>query len=233
MKTKFILLLAVIMGIATTALFYQYIKKIDNQVASNEELVRVVAASKPIKVNQLIDHDSLKYMNIPKSSVHPQAIIDKNMVEGLYATADLEKDEVILTHRVQLAQEEDKWLSRKVKTGYRAVSVGVNFVQSVSNLINPEDYVDVIVTKKVKVADREEWQSELLLENVRVLAIGRKMVTNKSGEEEVYEYSSVTLEILEDDVVAFIHAQESGSIQLSLRSRLIAVKGGEDSGQSK
>ena len=48
--------------------------------------------------------------------------------------------------------------------GYRAVTVGVNINQSVSNLIEPEDEVDVILTKVAKdAAGNPITQSDLLL----------------------------------------------------------------------
>lgn len=56
----------------------------------------------------------------------------------------------------------------------------------------------------------------LLFENVRVLAVGRKLVRNPNGEDYV-EYSSITLQLEPDDVVELVNASEIGTIHLAVR----------------
>jgi pilus assembly protein CpaB len=114
------------------------------------------------------------------------------------------------------------FVSKKVRDGYRAVSIGPNIVQSVSNLIEPGDFVDVVYSKQDKVT--KEWFSQIILENVHVLAIGRRMVEAES-ETPYVEYSQVTLELIPADGVKVINADEDSDpdakVGLMLHSRIV------------
>jgi pilus assembly protein CpaB len=98
--------------------------------------------------------------------------------------------------------------------------VGVDINQSVSNLIEPEDEVDVILTTVNKdKANQPLANSVVLLQKARVLAVGRKMVTPENSKEPYVEYSSVTLEVNPEDAVTLINATEQGKIHLILYKR--------------
>lgn len=207
------------MGGITTILFYSYMNKYDAAAVVNEQMVEVVVASEMLKKNERISSDRVEIMNIPEMALHPQAVKTVTELDGLIVNANIEQGEVILAHRVQREEDEKLFVSRKVKEGYRAVSVGVNFVQSVSNLVEPGDYVDVIFSEAVKQNEKTDVVTKLILENVRVLAVGRKLVESTTGEAYL-EYSAATLELTVDQSVKLVNASERGNIQLILHSRL-------------
>jgi pilus assembly protein CpaB len=218
MRTKIILVLAVIMGFITTVLFYNYMKKFDHEAVVSEQMAQIVSAKQAIRKNQKITADMLAMTPVPQAGVHGGTVQNSADVVGKYATAHIEPGEPILRHRIMQENEESLFVSRKIKEGYRAVSVGVNFVQSVSNLIEPEDYVDVIFSEQDPVS--REVKTELILQKVRVLAVGRRMLEPDSGAEYV-EYNSATLELKSTDTVKLVNADERGNIQLVLHSRII------------
>ncbi|OIJ14636.1 Flp pilus assembly protein CpaB [Anaerobacillus arseniciselenatis] len=219
MRSKFILLLAIVMGSITTILFYSYMKQYDATAAITESMVEVVVAAQPLKKNERITTDKVEVTSVPEKGLHPQAITSMEQLDGLIVNADISTGEVVLSHRVQREEDEKLFVSRKVKEGLRAVSVGVNFVQSVSNLVEPEDYVDVVFSEVIKVDGENIVNTELILENVRVLAVGRKLIESTSGENYM-EYSAATLELTRDDTVRLVNASERGNIQLTLHSRV-------------
>ncbi|WP_438447738.1 Flp pilus assembly protein CpaB [Gorillibacterium sp. sgz5001074] len=217
MRAKIILILALLMGACTTYLFFGYMKRFDEASLAGENLVEVVAAKGAIKKDQRISAGMLEVVQVPKLGLHPQAVKTVSEAEGKMASADLAPGETLLSTRLTEEKDEALFVSRKVKEGYRAVSVGVNFVQSVSNLIEPEDLVDVIYTPPAK--GNEPAVSVLLLENIRVLAIGRRMV--EADKDTVYaEYSSATLEVLPKALVSLVNADEQGAISLALHTRI-------------
>lgn len=224
-----ILILAIMMGLITTFLFYNYTKKLNEQTVMNENVVKVVAAVQPLKVNQKLSNDMVEYITVPEAGVHPQAVKDVTEIVGKFVTTNIEKGEIILAHRIQGQTEEKKYISRKVKEGYRAVSIGANFVQSVSNLIEPEDYVDVILTEELENGSEKNLITNVILQKVRVLAVGRRLVETEPGEEYV-EYSSVTLELSPSDSVTVVNASQKGAIQFSLHSRVKPPEGVGNSG---
>lgn len=224
MKSKLLLILAVIMGLVTTALFFNYMKAYDLSTIANANMTEVVAARQDIRKNQKISQDMVMRVQVPSIGLHPQAVRDFSEVDGLYALAEIAKDETILTHRLGSAKEENLFVSRKIRHGYRAVSVGLNFVQSVSNLIEPDDLVDVIFNELPPEGLNElEVNTYLLIPKARVLAVGRRMQT-ATPESEYVEYTSVTLELKLDDAIKLINASEKGSLQLILHTKVIPAK---------
>lgn len=209
------------MGMITTLLFFVYMNQQDKTAnVHTEPLVEVVVAKEKINMNQVITKDMLSTIEVSENEMHPLTVRDLKEIEGAFATANIEKDEIILNHRFKTEKEEINLVSRKIQNGYRAVSVGVNFVQSVSNLIEPEDYVDVIFNETLKKGEETVVVTKQIISTARVLAVGRKMVSNEVEESEYVEYSSVTLELLPSDAEILINASERGTIHFVLNTRL-------------
>lgn len=223
MKGKLILFLALVLGVITTYFFYEYMK--DYQVASAIETntAEVVVAKDLIKKNQQIQPEDLKVVSLPEAGLHGDVLHSTEGLQGKFATADIFQNEPILANRLRTQQEEQLHIARKIKDGYRAVSLGVNFVQSVSNLIEPGNYVDLIVTIAKKEGKETIVNSQIVKENVRVLAVGRRMIESDSHEDYV-EYSSITLELHRMDAVKVIEASQKGTIHMTLHSNLIPEK---------
>ncbi|MBB6455110.1 pilus assembly protein CpaB [Salirhabdus euzebyi] len=225
MRSKVILFLSLIMGVVTTVLFFNYMKQFDTEVVLSENMVDVIVANSDIKENETISPDMVKVMAVPEKGLHASTVTSVDEVAGKFATADISAGETLLTHRVKSEKEEQLFVSRKIKDGFRGISVGLNFVQSISNLIEPEDRVDVIFSEATTEDNGDvKVDSEIILSEVTVLAVGRKMIASTSEEEEYVEYSSVTLELTPQDTVKLANASERGTIQLALHSRVIETE---------
>lgn len=215
MKLKRVGLLALISGMITTFLFYHFISKANAQ-PQEEPLVKVITAVKDIKKNERVTDDMVGVSEVPKSDTLTLALKKKEDVIGKYASVPIKKGEIILSHRVENGQDEEAIVSKKVRAGFRAVSIQAEYVESVSNLIEPEDFVDVIVTVEMK--KTEEVITEIVKEKARVLSVGQRMIEkNGSGPRE--EYHAVTLELTKPDAVKVIQATREGHVQLILHSK--------------
>ncbi len=219
MKSKIIMLLAIVMGLITTFLFYNYVSNIKGTPASEMKTIETLVAARDIKKNELISQDMLEMVQVMDNGLYSNAIRDSANLNGKYALADIAKGEPFLPHRVLGTQEEKLFVSRKIEEGYRGVSIGVNHVQSVSNLIEPEDYVDVIFTKLGERDLGTVTASKILVERARVLAVGRRMVETVEGDL-VVEYSSATLELKSPETVKLVNAANDGILTLTLHSRI-------------
>lgn len=219
MSAKSILLLAIIMGGITTLLFSNYLKNTTTTV-STEATVEIIVAAEALKKNERISTDKLAVKTVSEKELHPQTVTSKEELEGLFVNADMETGEAFLSHRVQGEEDEKLLISRKVKDGFRAISLAINYVQSVSTLIVPEDLVDVIFSELILNEDEDDKIiSKIILENVRVLAVGREMVEPTSPENYL-EYSTVTFELTPADAMKLANASERGTIHLMLNSRI-------------
>ena len=221
-KSKMVLMLSLVMGIITTILFFQYMKQFNTEKVANStvQTVGVVIAKEKIEMNEKISRNKLEIVERPEKEVLPQTVMSVTEAEGKLANSMIEKGETLLTHRLGSEQEEGVYVSRKVRDGYRGVSIGVNINQSVTNLIEPEDEVDVVFTKVIKDKLKQDVpQTVILLNKARVLAVGRKMVTPENTKDPYVEYSSITLELKPEDAVKLVNATESGKIHFLLNKR--------------
>lgn len=228
MRSRVIFLMALIMGVITTVLFFQYIQGEgqSQEVIVEEEMAKVIVALDTIGENQTVTSEMLQVVEVPQKNMHPNTVTNADEVIGKFSTTIIEKDEILLTHRFKSDQEEDIFVSRKVTDGMRAVSIEANFVRTVSNLIEPEDFVDVIFTEEVDEGEDEEEnntkdvvESKILLSEIRVLAVGRKMKPPLTTGEYV-EYNSLTLELSVDDATTIVNASHRGSLHFMLHSSI-------------
>ncbi|KIL37548.1 hypothetical protein SD71_02710 [Cohnella kolymensis] len=219
MRSKIILVAALLMGIVTTVLFFNYMKQYKEAPAATD-MVKVVAVKQEVRENTKLSAGMLQLVQVPTTSAHAHALTDPKQAEGKVSASDLAVGEVLLSNHLKDQKEEAQFVSKKVRDGYRAVSIGLNIVQSVSNLIEPGDYVDVIVSKRDKAT--ETLNSSILLENVHVLAIGRRMV-EADVDTQYAEYAQVTFELQPSDAVKAINADEDSEsiVSLMLKSRIV------------
>ncbi|HET7656778.1 MAG TPA: Flp pilus assembly protein CpaB [Bacillales bacterium] len=226
MKSKLILILAIGMAALTTFLFYRYMQQAVPSQSASGNMVDVVVAKQPIKKYEQLTADKLEVLKFPETGKFSQMVSSPEQIVGLYAETNIAKGEPVLSNHVQKRKEETIFVSKKLTPGYRAVSVGVNYVQSVSNLIEPEDRVDVVVSTLTQVNQVKQAKTATVVSNVKVLAVGG-VLTEPDSKDSRTKYEAVTLELKPEDALKVIHASEQGDIQLILNSRVLPNKGGK------
>ena len=112
------------------------------------------------------------------------------------------------------------FLAAVLTPGNRAVSVPVDDSSGVAGFVFPGDWVDVILTARVRVFNSEDNAkervfSETLITDIRVLAIDQS-VENEEGEANVGK--TATLEVTPKQVEKIAIALELGILSLSLHS---------------
>ncbi|MDC3413647.1 Flp pilus assembly protein CpaB [Terrihalobacillus insolitus] len=130
MRASVIFILALAMGGLTTVLLFTYLND-EGKAEVKKNMVQVVRATEDIEQNTTITNDMLETVEVSENEVHPQAVKNKKEAEGRFATGRIVKGEILLSHRLQTQVDEKRIVSNKIKPGFRAVSVGVNAVQSV------------------------------------------------------------------------------------------------------
>ncbi len=123
------------------------------------------------------------------------------------------------------------FLAAVLAPGMRAVSVPVDEASANAGLIFPGDRVDLVLAQSL-VGDggarRARRVAETVLEDVRVLAMGRRL-KGAEGEEGAIQARTVTLEVTPADAERVALVGELGKLSLSLRS----LARSEDSGTSE
>ncbi|NGX96433.1 MAG: Flp pilus assembly protein CpaB [Candidatus Afipia apatlaquensis] len=105
-------------------------------------------------------------------------------------------------------------------SGMRAISTEISPETGAGGFILPNDKVDVILTKRERVASRsgtnDVINSEIILSNIRVLAIDQT-VGEKDGQKVVVG-KTTTLELKPDQAETLARARQAGTLSLALRS---------------
>jgi pilus assembly protein CpaB len=188
------------------------------------EKVRVSAADLPQGL--LLRDEDLKWKDVPLKGLPPGAIVSgaPGAVElkGALLRHPAASGTVIVADDVILPNAPG-FLAATLKPEMRAVSVAVDDVSGNAGLIQPGDYVDLLLTQQMdRKTDSPDLavSSETVVEHVRVLASGSELSRPKegNGSDRNERVRTVTLEVTPhmSEVVAV--AAHLGSLSLALRS---------------
>ncbi len=199
--------------------------------------VRVRAAAADLPDGLLLRDSDLVWKSMPRSGAPAGAL-----VEGTPDAPDLKGD--LLRHAVHagtplgasdvISPNSPGFLAAALKPGMRAISVAIDDVSGNAGLIEPGDYVDVLLTQQIATtpgasnapaaagaADRTV-ETETIAERVRVLAVGTAFKRPKDDETKPSTANArartVTFEVTPRSAEAVTVAAHLGSLSLALRS---------------
>ncbi|MEL6215853.1 MAG: Flp pilus assembly protein CpaB [Pseudomonadota bacterium] len=183
---------------------------------------RVLVARRDIGLGEVTTEASFKWQNWPSDSLTPAFITDQQNPQahrelaGSVARAPVLSGEPITN--VKLIQAgKGGVLAAILPSGKRAVSTSISEESAVAKMILPNDHVDVILTRrKPDRSGNQEWVSDTLFRNIRVLAIGQT-IEAKEGKKDA-EGNVATLELTPRQAELLALANEMGTINLALRS---------------
>lgn len=216
MRNKLILVLAVVFGLVAALLVFNYLNNV-NQVAENKNYTQVVTAAQEIPANTKITDAMLVLKPFPTELRNNNEVVDKQKAVGKISTVAISEGEVLFENRLVKPGESSERLSYTIPDGLRAISVPVDEVTGVANMIQKGDRVDII---SVVVPDSTvPPRSVVVLQNIEVLAIGTQLNPSKApNPEKATPPKTVTLAVNLNDSLRLKIAQQEGGISLLLRS---------------
>lgn len=159
----------------------------------------------------------------PQASVNPQFILATQETDAVGAVTrrGFVQGEPIVRGSVVMPNDRG-FMAAQLEPGYRAVAVKIESKTAAGDFIQPNDHVDVILTSHVTVhSDNnsdEQVRSEIVLQDVRVLAIGEKVQAQTTGAApEQSEGDTAVLELTAQDARVLAQADAMGDITLALR----------------
>lgn len=141
------------------------------------------------------------------------------------------KTGAIMLERDIIRPDAPGFLAAALKPGMRAVSVSVDNVSGNAGLIQPGDYVDMILTQHKSNnndidSDRSRSVvSETVVEKVRVIAVGsvfQRQAEDKDNRKNTAAARTVTIEVTARAAEAVTVASRLGTLSLALRSFAVA-----------
>lgn len=110
------------------------------------------------------------------------------------------------------------FLAAQLQPGYRAVAIEIQPSTSAGGYIQPNDHVDVIVTARADGAGGRQVTSSIVVQDVRVLALGDKTQPQTTGEApETIAANVAVLELTAAGARAVALADMAGDLSLALR----------------
>ena len=189
--------------------------------------VQILVAAKTLSVGRKLKSGDLKWQRWPETALFQGAIVreeDQSASEAIEGRVRIEiaEGQPVLETSI-LKEAKGNFLAAALANGMRAVAISVKAHTMAGGFIGPGDFVDVIITHKVRIRDREnqliqstinEHATETILENVLVLAVDQE---SKRNEEKAKVARTVTLAVSSEGAEKLALAAEMGDIRLSLR----------------
>ncbi len=205
-------------------------------VVQQVEYVEVLTANANVPLGTRITADHLAWKPWPKESVQPNLITNDESdrpeamqeLEGSIVKAEIYEGEPINEAKLVRAGNAGV-MAAMLEPGMRAVTTRISVETAAGGFIQPGDRVDILLTEKFNLQTsntggqrtsgiiRDEVNvSNILFENVQVLAIDQTFATDPEGDAYVIG-STATFELSPSDATLLQEAQSSGEISLALR----------------
>ena len=211
---------ALVLGVLAVYLANVFLTNNEERAAkATAGTVKVAVAAVPLDYGVALTPEKVRFVNYPANSL-PAGTYAKigdllPAGERRVALRPMLVNEPILAAKIS-GKGQSKSIAALLADGMRATAVRINDVSGVAGFIQPNDAVDVLVTRSVG-DDREV--TDILLQNVRVMAIDQN-AKKADGTPDVARTATLEVDPLEAQKLAL--AQQVGSLSLVLR------KPGED-----
>ena len=214
-----LLLLAIVIGALAAALVYRRMSALRGEIEAARQTapatgtVDVVVASNAIPVGTRIGEQQVKVVAWPEKLVPEGSINDPKLVLNQVAKVAIEKNQPLNTSL--FVGQGAEVLPMMIPDGMRAMSVRVDDVTGVSGFITPNSRVDVLVAGSPGGENNEGQRSKLVLQGIRVLAIGKSITQQQDKPVEV---PTVTLLVSPEDAERLTLATKYEPVRLALRN---------------
>lgn len=179
---------------------------------------RVAVAAVPLAYGTDITPDKIRFVDFPNTSIPAGAFTNAAQLmpagKKRVALLPISINEPILSSKVS-GEGQGASIAFLLPDGMRATTVRTNEVAGVAGFIQPNDSVDVLITRTLPGESGQSAQvTDVLLQNVHVLAIDQN-AKNADGTPAVAR--TATLEVTPLDAQKLALAQQVGSLSLVLR----------------
>lgn len=204
--------IALVAGVVAVMLLISYVDKRNLKPS----LSPVVVAAMDLPMATVLRPEHLAVADWPRG-VRPQGTFqDPKELVGRVLTSKMVKTELLLAAKVA-QRDAGSGLAALIPENMRAAAVRVDDVVGVAGFIHPEDRVDVIVTLRPE-NGRGETTAKVILQNVRVLAVGQSLQEEDRKKSKSIEVTVATLLVTTEQSEKLALAAAQGKLLLTLRS---------------
>lgn len=213
-QTVIALGIAVLLGLLAVFLANSFLSKTQRK-AFEGGTTKVAVASAPMAFGTDITPDKVRFVDYPNTSIPPGAFTTAEQLmpagKKRVALLPIGVNEPILANKIS-KEGEGASMSALLPDGMRAATVRINDVSGVAGFIQPNDSVDVLITRQPP--DGSQEVTDVLLQNVHVLAMG---AVAKDSNGQPIPARTATLEVAPIDAQKLALGEAAGSLSLVLR----------------
>jgi pilus assembly protein CpaB len=163
-----ILIVAAVVAVVAAGAIYSYLNTVQDRAYKDAKLVKVYRVEKDVTKGlpgeQAIDGGFVKSSDIPQKYRPTTALTDINVIRGKVALNALSAGQVVVDGMFVEPRAAQVSFAQRIPAGQVAVTVEVDQVHGVANLIVPGDQVNILATAP----DGQRF----LFQNVNVIAVG-------------------------------------------------------------
>jgi pilus assembly protein CpaB len=195
------------------------------------ETADILVAGEDIAIGQRLSAQNLHWQVWPAAATSPQWIRQSErpgaiqQLTGSIARMSFVAGEPIRETKL-VAANGSGYMAALLPPGMRAVSTEISPETGVAGFVLPNDRVDVILTRAEKTSQDEVYTTEIVLPNVKVLAIDQN-VEEKNGQRTVTG-KIATFALTPRQAQTLAVARRLGTLSLALRSLVPADKSDPD-----
>ncbi len=211
-RSLLFLALAVFFGLGAALAARSYIAELgEPPVVVAPEVAPVVTAAREIAAGRALTPADLDVAEWPRDLLPHGVMGDPRRLVDRVVSRSVMPGEPLLESGL-LPEGTDAGLPALISAEHRAVSVKVDQVVGVAGFVQPGSRVDVLATLR---NTTEGNFSNLILQDVRVLAVDQTIDRARDGEPKVVNVA--TLEVDPAEAERLVHAAHEGRLQLALR----------------
>lgn len=184
--------------------------------AAAVENIEILVAARAIALGETLQLHDVRWQSWPMASIPPDSIRSEGGARPSFQPAParypMSAGEPISEAKL-IRNGDGGILASLVARGMRAVSVLIREETAVGGFIQPNDRVDVFLTRAKRDDGSSPLGSQLLLHGVKVLAMGTGLDGNSSASA---KNRTATLELTPDQARIIAGAQSAGEITLAL-----------------
>ncbi|NQT13446.1 MAG: Flp pilus assembly protein CpaB [Planctomycetes bacterium] len=220
MRAKSLLLLFLALGcglVASIGITQVISSKDSGSPSPSGEMATIFTALEDLPMGDMVTAQSLKLEEWPVDKVPPGALTRLEDIEGRRPKSRIVAGVPIVDSQLLGKGISDEGAAPQIPPGYRVVSVRVNDMSGISNMIRPRDRVDVLLYMKETPGVIAETGTQTILQDVQVFAVNDVFRIQETEGETSIAAKTISLLVTPGQAEVVTLATNLGTIQLTLR----------------
>jgi pilus assembly protein CpaB len=206
---------AIVAGLGAALLITRYLER--RTVTVSTPTAKIVVAAMDLPLATKLRAEQLRLADWPVSALPPGALRDVRDAVDHILTSRILDGEPVLPGKLA-AKDAGNGLAALIPSNMRAIAVRVDDVVGVAGFIHPDDRVDVIVTIHPQKPADSEPTSKVILQNVKVLAVGKELEVSDRNRIQANPVTVATLLVNPEESEKLALSASEGRLLLTLRS---------------